>query len=104
MAQPLLDEMLHHYKEWNKTWKQEKEKRHEEWECQRSYADRGTSFEENLKNRIVWEKCKKRNEWNKYRKQVENKLFAHMSIEEKTSLYRHMIRLNKKRIRYMKNY
>jgi hypothetical protein len=94
----ILDELRRHYKEWNRTWKQEKETRHEEWECQRSYADRGTLFEENLKNRIKWEKHKKRKEWEKYRIQIENTLFAPMSIKEKRSFYRHLIRLNKKRI------
>jgi hypothetical protein len=94
----ILDELRRHYKEWNQTWKQEREKRHEEWECQRSYADRGTSFEENLRNRIEWEKRKKRKEWKKYRTQIENTLLAPMSREEKVSLYRRLNRLNKKRI------
>ena len=59
------------YKDWNKKWKQNQQKRHEDWEQRRTYADRVTSsFEENLRKRIEWERKKKIIEWNQYIKRI----------------------------------
>ena len=83
MGQQIYEEFSSLYKEWNKKWKQDQLARHEFWEQRRSYADRGMiSFEENLKRRINWERCKKQREWNKYKIVIEKRLFRNMTYEE----------------------
>ena len=97
MAQQIYEEFIQLYKEWNKNWKHDQLLRHEEWEQRRTYADRGiVSFEENLKKRIHWERNKKQREWNKYKKVIENRLFANMSDEEKRIAYKDIARRRKK--------
>jgi hypothetical protein len=78
-------------KDWHKKWKQDQEIRHEEWEQRRSYADRGnTSFEENLRKRIAWERGKKIREWRQYRLTIEKRMLANMTREEKVALYKYV--------------
>lgn len=97
MSQQIYEEFLFMYKEWNKKWKQDQMLRHEHWESRRTYADRGiTSFEENLKKRINWERQKKQREWNKYKIIIENRLFANMSEEEKKFAYKDIAKRRKR--------
>ena len=78
-------------KEWHKNWKQDQEIRHEEWDARRSYADRAnTSFEENLRKRIEWERRKKQREWRQYRLTIEKRMLANMTREEKNALYKYV--------------
>jgi hypothetical protein len=78
-------------KEWHKNWKQNQELRHEEWNSRRSYADRAnTSFEENLRKRIAWERGKKQREWRQYRLTIEKRMLANMTREEKNALYKYV--------------
>ncbi len=85
-------------KEWHKTWKQNQEIRHEEWEQRRTYANRSnTTFEENLRARIEWERCKKLREWRQYRLTIEKRMLANMTREEKNALYRYVKRKRRER-------
>ena len=80
-------------KDWNKQWRLDQELRHEEWEARRSYADRvNTSFEENLRRRIEWERGKKLREWKHYRLSIEKRMLANMTSEEKAALYNYVRR------------
>uniref|UniRef100_A0A6C0JJ47 Uncharacterized protein n=1 Tax=viral metagenome TaxID=1070528 RepID=A0A6C0JJ47_9ZZZZ len=97
MRQEIYEEFMFLYKEWNKKWKQDQLLRHEEWEQRRSYADRGiTSFEENLKRRINWERQKKQREWNTYKIVIEKRLFPNMSNEEKKLAYKDIAKRRKR--------
>ena len=97
MSQQIYEEFLFLYKEWNKKWKQNQLVRHEEWEQRRSYADRGiTTFEENLKKRINWERQKKQREWNKYKIVIEKRVFVNMSEEEKRAAYKDIAKRRKR--------
>ncbi len=76
------------YKEWNKIWKYNQEIRHEEWDARRSYADRAcTTFEENLRRRIVWERKKKMREWRQYSLTIEKRLIENMNTKEMDTFY-----------------
>jgi len=80
---------------WNIQWKNEQMLRHENWEMRRSLLDRQTtSYEENLYNRIKWEKEKKHREWTKYRLSIEKKLLSNMSKEEIKSLRKYINKIN----------
>ena len=86
-------------KQWHKNWKQDQEIRHEEWDARRSYADRvNTSFEENLRKRIAWERGKKIREWRQYRLTIEKRMLANMTREEKIALYKYVKRKRDKNI------
>ena len=101
MSQQIYEEFISLYKEWNKKWKQGQMLRHEDWERRRTYADRCiTSYEQNLKNRINWERCKKQREWDKYKIIIEKRLFSNMSEEEKKSVYKDITK-RRKRDRYV---
>ena len=97
MGQQIYEEFISLYKEWNKKWKQDQLVRHEEWESRRTYADRGiTTFEENIKKRINWERQKKQREWNKYKIVIEKRLFVNMSEEEKKFAYKDIAKRRKR--------
>jgi hypothetical protein len=97
MSQKIYEEFISLYKEWNTKWKQGQMLRHEEWEQRRSYADRGiTSYEQNLKKRINWERQKKQREWNTYKIVIEKRLFPNMSFEEKKLAYKDIARRRKR--------
>jgi hypothetical protein len=91
MSHPLYEEFKQLCKEWNKKWRQDQETRHEEWEARRSYADRAnTSFEDNLRRRVAWERAKKLREWKQYRLSIEKRMLANMTREERTALYNYV--------------
>jgi hypothetical protein len=80
---------------WNIKWKNEQMLRHENWEMRRSWLDRQTtSYEENLYNRIKWEKEKKYREWTKYRLIIEKQLLSNMTTEEIKSLLTYINKIN----------
>jgi hypothetical protein len=80
---------------WNIKWKNEQMLRHENWEMRRSWLDRQTtSYEENLYNRIKWEKEKKYREWTKYRLIIEKQLLSNMTTEEIKSLRTYINKIN----------
>ena len=98
MERITYDEFRQLCKDWNKQWRHDQETRHEEWEARRSYADRvNTSFEENLRKRIEWERGKKLREWKQCRLSIEKRMLANMTREEKVALYNYVRRKRSKR-------
>ena len=95
MERITYDEFRQLCKDWNKNWKHDQDLRHEEWEARRSYADlANTSFEENLRKRVEWERSKKLREWRQYRLSIEKRMLANMTREEKAALYKYVRRRN----------
>ena len=102
MEQQKVEEFNKIYHNWNRQWKNEQSIRHENWESRRSWVDRQTtSYEENLYNRIKWEKEKKQREWTQYRLIIEKNLLSNMNKKEIESLrkYIHKINIQKRKER-----
>jgi hypothetical protein len=102
MEQQKVNEFKKIYHNWNREWKNEQIIRHENWEMRRSWIDRQTtSYEENLYNRIKWEKEKKQREWTQYRLIIEKNLLSNMNKKEIESLrkYIHKINIQKRKER-----
>lgn len=98
MEHQKLEEFNKIYYNWNRQWKNEQSIRHENWESRRSWIDRQTTtYEENLYNRIKWEKEKKQREWTQYRLIIEKNLLSNMSKEEIISLRKYINKINRQK-------
>ena len=95
MEQQKVNEFKKIYHTWNKEWKNKQLLRHENWESRRSWIDRQTtSYEQNLYNRIKWEKEKKQREWTQYRLIIEKNLLSNMNKNEIESLRKYIRKMN----------
>ena len=98
MEQQKVNEFKKIYHNWNREWKNEQIIRHENWESRRSWIDRQTtSYEDNLYNRIKWEKEKKHREWTQYRLIIEKNLLSNMNKKEIESLRKYIRKINRQK-------